>query len=97
MKNLLRVLTLTFALVAFPGLSGAQTLFAGGDLPAPLNNVVSDIQGMPAPQLGAIIGGGVIGGALADLVLDGGIITVVGVIVGAAVGNQWYVQRYWPF
>ena len=69
MRKLLRIIAFTFALLAGPVLANAQTLAAMSDTlqpPSSLTDFVSDIQNMPTPQIGAILGGGVIGGVIAD-------------------------------
>ncbi len=98
MGKLVRVLVLTLSLLAVPALAGAQTLqVSSNDIINAPGNFISDIQNMPTQQIGAIVGGGVIVGVLADTLLDGGIITVVGVVLGAAIGNYWYEHHHWPF
>ena len=98
MRKLVRALVLTVILLTVPAFAGAQTLQVSANdvLNAP-EDFISDIKNMPSEQVGAIVGGGVIVGVLADTLLDGGIITVVGVVLGAAIGNYWYQHRYWPF
>jgi hypothetical protein len=98
MRKLVRALVLALTLLTVPVLAGAQTLPASANdvIKAP-GNFISDIQNMPSAQIGAIVGGGLIFGVLADTFLDGGIITVLGVVLGAAVGDQWYEHHYWPF
>ena len=98
MGKLVRVFVLAVSLLAMPALAGAQTLQVSSDdiLNAP-GDLLSKVQSLPPQQLGAIVGGGVVAGVLADALLDGGIITVVGVILGATVGNYWYERHYWPF
>jgi hypothetical protein len=50
-----------------------------------------------AGKVAAIIAGAVIVGTAADMTLSGGIFTVVGVVVGAALGSVWYERGMWPF
>lgn len=42
------------------------------------------------------IGAGIVGSA-ADMYLGGGALTVLGAIVGAALGSEWYERHMWPF
>jgi peptidoglycan/xylan/chitin deacetylase (PgdA/CDA1 family) len=102
MRKLVRALVLTLTLSMVPALAGAQTLQVSAndtvnDIVKAPENFISDIQNMPSAQIGAIVGGGLILGVVADTFLDGGIITVVGVVLGAAIGNHWYEHHYWPF
>jgi hypothetical protein len=39
----------------------------------------------------------VIVGTAADMAFSGGVFTVLGVVAGAALGNEWYDRGLWPF
>jgi hypothetical protein len=51
----------------------------------------------PPGKVAAIIAGAVIVGTAADVTFSGGLFTVVGVVVGAALGSVWYERGMWPF
>ncbi|MEI6986346.1 MAG: hypothetical protein WCK65_09460 [Rhodospirillaceae bacterium] len=108
MRKLLQIAALTVALAAAPFLTptaaNAQAMQAGttgtnaGTFE--LAAIPSDLQGlqnMPTSQAAAILGGGAIGGYLAETLLEGGLFTVAGVLIGVMVGNTWYEKHYWPF
>jgi len=81
------------------GLAPATATLAVADTDVELLPVsfFSEIQQMPAPRLAAIVGGGFLGGIVVDSVLGGGLFTVLGVLVGAGLGNEWYERGAWPF
>ena len=101
MLKLMRVMAVIVALAMLPAVAGAQTLQAGAtDAQITLAAFPTDVESaknMPAAQAAAIVGGGLIGAAVADSFLGGGLFTVVGVLVGAVAGNSWYDRHYWPF
>lgn len=57
---------------------------------------LSEIQSMPTQRLAAIIVGGFVGGIVADSLIGGGLLTVLGVLAGASLGSEWYAQGWWP-
>jgi len=57
----------------------------------------SDIEHLSLAQAASIIGGAIVGGSIIDVVLDGTVFTIIGVIVGATLGNEWYERGMWPF
>lgn len=57
----------------------------------------SDIKHMSLGQAAAIIGGAIVGGSLIDMVADGTVFTILGVVAGAALGNEWFDRGMWPF
>ena len=57
----------------------------------------SDLRHLTLVQAVAIVGGAMAGGAVVDRLLDGTIFTVVGIILGATLGNEWYERGMWPF
>ena len=104
LRMMLAMIALIVLSTAAPQSVGAQTqspvAASSGDGPVVLAGLPSDLtsaQNMPVAQAGAIIGGGLAGFVLADMLLDGGMFTVVGVLAGAVLGNSWYSQHYWPF
>jgi outer membrane lipoprotein SlyB len=65
---------------------------------ASLGNLSShDIKHMTLGQAASIIGGAIVGGSLVDMVLDGTVFTILGVVGGAVLGNEWYDRGMWPF
>lgn len=52
---------------------------------------------VPPVQLGAVAGGAVLGGLVLDVLLDGPVFTLAGILLGGLGGNYLYEQRYWPF
>jgi hypothetical protein len=57
----------------------------------------SDFGHMKVEEIVAIAAGAAIVGTIADMYLDSGLFTILGVTVGAALGSHWYEEGYWPF
>jgi hypothetical protein len=57
----------------------------------------SGLRHMSLEEMGAVIVGAAVVGTAADLVFDGGLFGIVGVVVGAALGSEWYEKDLWPF
>ena len=62
-----------------------------------VSSLIHDVEHMPPAQLAAIGIGAAALGYAAETLLEGGVFTVVGVVIGAALGNQWFERGYWPF
>jgi hypothetical protein len=59
--------------------------------------IKGEIKRMTLGQAAAIIGGAIVGGTVADFLLNGTLYTLIGVVVGAALGSEWYDQGMWPW
>ncbi|CAK0773319.1 conserved exported hypothetical protein [Gammaproteobacteria bacterium] len=57
----------------------------------------TDIQHLSIGQAAAILGGAVLGGTVTNMALDGTVFTLIGVLVGATLGSEWYERGMWPF
>ncbi|CAK0766997.1 conserved exported hypothetical protein [Gammaproteobacteria bacterium] len=57
----------------------------------------TDIEHLSLGQAAAIVGGAIAGGSVVDILLDGTVFTIIGVIIGATLGNEWYERGMWPF
>lgn len=99
MKFLMRLFALCVALVTMPVLADTSVQVAPANVMAvaDIPSTARGIMDMPLSQLIGIVGGGALGGALADSFLGGGVISLAGVVIGAMVGNTWYEKRYWPY
>ena len=63
----------------------------------PVSLDTADLRHLTLAQAVSIIGGAVVGGALADNFIEGRIFTIIGILVGASLGNEWYERGMWPF
>ncbi|KOR27660.1 hypothetical protein TI03_06420 [Achromatium sp. WMS1] len=57
----------------------------------------TDIRHMKVEELAAIVAGAAIVGTIADMYLDNGLFTILGITAGAILGNHWYEEGLWPF
>ncbi|CAK0763608.1 conserved membrane hypothetical protein [Gammaproteobacteria bacterium] len=96
MRNMLKILISTLVLmlgvVSLP--ATAATPGEGFQKVALTSN---DIKHMTLGQAAAIVGGAIVGGSVTDMVLDGTVFTILGVVAGAVLGNEWYDRGMWPF
>jgi len=65
--------------------------------PTAASLTTQDIKQMTMGQAAAILGGAIVGGSIIDRVLDGTVFTLMGVVAGAVLGNEWYERGMWPF
>lgn len=75
------------------------TASAGSDysvfqLPVAFDN---DLTKVPPAKMAAIAGGVVLGGLVLDVLLEGPVFTLAGMLLGGYGGNYLYEQRLWPF
>ena len=57
----------------------------------------TDMQHLSLAQAAAILSGAVVGGTVADVLLDGTVFTLIGIVIGATLGSEWYERGMWPF
>ncbi|MEI6413618.1 MAG: hypothetical protein WCP34_05060 [Pseudomonadota bacterium] len=95
MKFLMKMLALLAVLSSMPVLAETSltSMIPVADLPGTPRGILD----MPLGQVVGIVGGGAVGGALADTFLGGGIMSLAGVVAGMLAGNTWYEKRYWPY
>jgi hypothetical protein len=74
--------------VVLPGADG------GAVMPAAFK---SGLRHMSMEELVAIVAGAAVIGTAADWAFQGGALTILGVVVGAALGSEWYERGMWPF
>lgn len=91
-KVLISVMVLMLGVASLP--VSAATPVEGFQKTALTSN---DIKHMTLGQAAAIIGGAIVGGSVTDMVLDGTVFTIMGVVAGAVLGNEWYDRGMWPF
>jgi hypothetical protein len=106
-RMIVSLLVLMAGIIALPASAAVSPTGEGSLLPAVVladtdNNAIKPVAFDPghvtAAQLAAIVVGAAVLGTAADMLLEGGgITTVLGVVVGAVVGNEWYEKGYWPF
>jgi len=112
MRSALRVVTsilvLMMGAIALPAAASEGPMAAEGLQPAvmatdisgdPLMPVAfkSGLRHMSMEELVAIVAGAAVVGTAADWVFEGGAVTILGVVVGAALGSEWYEKGMWPF
>ncbi|MEI8393909.1 MAG: hypothetical protein WCF85_04175 [Rhodospirillaceae bacterium] len=108
LRAVLAALFLASALMAVqPALAGSvpagSTPMAGSfevaalDSSQSLPDLAKSFMNMPVKQLAAI-GVGAFGGVyVAEMLLEGGVFSLIGAAIGGIGGNHWYEKRYWPF
>ncbi|CAK0754551.1 conserved exported hypothetical protein [Gammaproteobacteria bacterium] len=109
LKVLMSALVLTLGMVSLSATAATGSVSAEGFYKATTSQEAvggqfqsvalnrSDIEHLSLAQAASIIGGAIVGGSVVDVVLDGTVFTIIGVIVGATLGNEWYERGMWPF
>jgi hypothetical protein len=105
LQALLPALVLMLGAVSLPAtattIDGLQSAVMNkgttGQLVQTANFNSNDIKHMTLGQAASIVGGAIVGGSLTDMVLDGTVFTILGVVAGAVLGNEWYDRGMWPF
>jgi hypothetical protein len=106
MRNLFRIFISvivvglgSFALPASASEGLQPTVMAASSSEAHAMPVIfkSDISHMKVEEIAAIAAGAAIIGTVADLYLDSGLFTILGITMGAALGSHWYEEGLWPF
>lgn len=77
--------------------SATMTQGTAGHLQPVAALTTHDIKNMTLAQVASIIGGAIVGGSIVDRFVDGTAFTILGVVAGAALGNEWYERGMWPF
>jgi hypothetical protein len=101
-KTFISALVLVLGVLSLPAV-GAESTHAvmtqgtTGHLVKAANFNSNDLKHMTLPQLASIVGGAIVGGSLTDMVVDGTVFTILGVVAGAVLGNEWYDRGMWPF
>lgn len=57
----------------------------------------SGLRDMEVEEIAAIVAGAAVIGSIADMFFDSGLITILALTGGAALGSHWYEERMWPF
>jgi len=94
--------------IAFPAAASEGPIVTGSLQPAVMTTDLngnllmpvafkSGLRHMSMEELVAIVAGAAAVGTAADMVFDGGAVTILGVVVGAALGSEWYEKGMWPF
>jgi hypothetical protein len=99
LQVLMSVLILMAALPAVAASGGPKP--TEGFQPAVLSSEgapnTSNIQHLTLGQAAAMIGGAIIGGTVGNLLLSGTLFTIIGGVIGATLGSEWYDRGMWPF
>jgi hypothetical protein len=102
LRMVMSVFMLALGTIALPAAAteGLQaTVMTAGVSDSQLTPVAfnTSIRTITLGEVAAIIGGATVVGTAADMVFNGGVFTVLGVVAGAALGSEWYERRMWPF
>jgi hypothetical protein len=104
LQVLMSALMLVLSVASLPASAAASTTgfypaMMSSDTAGHLQTVAfsNDIKHMTLGQAAAVVGGAIVGGSAIDMLLDGTIFTIIGVVAGAALGNEWYDRGMWPF
>ncbi|KOR33310.1 hypothetical protein TI05_01805 [Achromatium sp. WMS3] len=101
LKSFIAVIILALGAIAMPASAteGLQSAHMSANSEAHATPVLfkSDIRKMKVEELAAIAAGAAVIGTIADMYLDSGLFTILGITAGAALGSYWYEEELWPF